>query len=42
MLKSKGPFLVEFRIDPDAHVYPMIPSGARLQDIIIGDKPKTT
>ena len=38
MLKTKGPILVEYRIDPDAHVYPMIPSGARLQDIILEPK----
>lgn len=37
MLKTKGPILVEYQIDPDAHVYPMIPSGARLQDIIIDE-----
>lgn len=38
MLNHKGPFLVEYKIDPDAHVYPMIPAGARLQDIIISEK----
>lgn len=40
LLKAKGPYLVEYCIDPDAHVYPMIPSGARLQDIIIDEKHK--
>ena len=42
MLKEKGPILVEYLIDPDAHVYPMIPSGARLQDIIIDKNHKPT
>jgi acetolactate synthase-1/2/3 large subunit len=40
MLKTQGPILVEYKIDPDAHVYPMIPSGARLQDIIIDENHK--
>ena len=40
MLSTKGPILIEYQIDPDAHVYPMIPAGARLQDIIIDENHK--
>ena len=40
MLAERGPILVEYLIDSDAHVYPMIPSGARLQDIIINEEHK--
>ncbi|MBL0691576.1 MAG: biosynthetic-type acetolactate synthase large subunit [SAR324 cluster bacterium] len=33
-LNTKGPVLVEFKIDPDSHVFPMVPAGAKLSDII--------
>jgi len=35
-----GPVLVEFQIDPDENVYPMVPPGASLQDTI--DSPYKT
>ena len=38
-LELAGPVLVEFKIDPDAHVYPMVPSGADLKEIIVGEDP---
>ena len=38
MLDTEGPYLVEFRIDKDAHVFPMIPSGESLSSIILGPK----
>ena len=38
MLEIEGPVLVEFKIDEDAHVYPMIPAGGSLHDIIVEAK----
>lgn len=37
-LSAKGPVVLEFMIDKEAHVYPMIPAGARLTDIMLGGK----
>lgn len=34
-LKIKGPSLIEFKIDKNAHVFPMIPAGGGLRDIIL-------
>lgn len=36
-LKKKGPILLEFTIDKDAHVYPMIPPNAKIENIMVGD-----
>jgi acetolactate synthase-1/2/3 large subunit len=30
--KTKGPFLIDFRIDPEANVYPIVPLGKGLND----------
>ncbi|MCH9018512.1 MAG: hypothetical protein IIB89_12220 [Chloroflexi bacterium] len=30
--ESKGPFLIEFVVDPAANVYPMVPPGGSLAD----------
>ena len=30
--KTKGPFLIDFRIDPEANVYPIVPLGKSLDD----------
>ena len=30
--KTKGPFLIDFRIDPEANVYPIVPLGKSLND----------
>ena len=35
-LKAKGPILLEFAIDQDAHVYPMIPANDIIENIIEG------
>ncbi|MBT4290610.1 MAG: biosynthetic-type acetolactate synthase large subunit [Deltaproteobacteria bacterium] len=35
-LKTKGPILLEFVLDKDAHVYPMIPPGDEIKNIIEG------
>ena len=35
-LKSKGPILLEFLIDPNAYVYPMIPPNEDIRNIIEG------
>lgn len=36
-LEKKGPILLEFTIDKDAHVYPMIPPNAKIENIMVGD-----
>jgi len=28
--RTKGPFLIDFRIDPEANVYPIVPLGKGL------------
>jgi acetolactate synthase-1/2/3 large subunit len=30
--RTKGPFLIDFRIDPEANVYPIVPLGKGLND----------
>ena len=35
-LQHKGPILLEFMLDEDAYVYPMIPPGKEISDIIEG------
>jgi acetolactate synthase-1/2/3 large subunit len=30
--RTKGPFLIDFRIDPEANVYPIVPLGKNLND----------
>jgi acetolactate synthase I/II/III large subunit len=30
--QTKGPFLIDFRIDPEANVYPIVPLGKGLND----------
>ena len=37
MLDEEGPFILEFKVEKDAHVYPMVPSGAPLRDIILSE-----
>jgi acetolactate synthase-1/2/3 large subunit len=34
-LKIKGPVFVDFRVDPDEHVYPMVPSGAPIKNMLL-------
>jgi acetolactate synthase-1/2/3 large subunit len=36
MLSHDGPILVDFRVDPDEHVYPMVPSGKGLHEQVLG------
>lgn len=36
-LDKKGPILLEFMIDKDAHVYPMIPANGKIENIMVGD-----
>ena len=31
-VRTKGPFLIDFRIDPEANVYPIVPLGESLND----------
>ena len=30
--RTKGPFLIDFRIDPEANVYPIVPLGKGLNE----------
>jgi len=32
--RTKGPFLIDFRIDPEANVYPIVPLGKGLSDFV--------
>lgn len=36
MLKYKGPVVVDFFVDPEEHVYPMVPSGKGLHELVLG------
>jgi acetolactate synthase-1/2/3 large subunit len=36
MLDHKGPVLVDFYVDPNEHVYPMVPSGKGLHEMELG------
>jgi acetolactate synthase-1/2/3 large subunit len=33
-MSEPGPFLINFRVEPEENVYPMIPPGAALSEII--------
>jgi len=35
MLNYKGPFLLEVSIEKEDNVFPMVPSGASVSDVII-------
>jgi acetolactate synthase-1/2/3 large subunit len=36
MLDCKGPIVVDFRVEPNEHVYPMVPSGKGLHEMELG------
>jgi acetolactate synthase I/II/III large subunit len=36
MLKHKGPIVVDFYVEPNEHVYPMVPSGKGLHEMELG------
>jgi acetolactate synthase-1/2/3 large subunit len=36
MLDHKGPVLVDFYVEPNEHVYPMVPSGKGLHEMELG------
>jgi acetolactate synthase-1/2/3 large subunit len=36
MLAHKGPIVVDFRVEPNEHVYPMVPSGKGLHEMELG------
>lgn len=47
MLSHDGPVVVDFFVEPDEHVYPMVPSGKGLHEQVLGTvdphaKPRTT
>jgi acetolactate synthase-1/2/3 large subunit len=35
-----GPFLIDFKVDPEENVYPMVPPGAALAEILEDPKKK--
>jgi thiamine pyrophosphate-dependent acetolactate synthase large subunit-like protein len=37
MLKARGAFLLDVTIPKDEDVYPMIPAGATIKDIMLGE-----
>jgi thiamine pyrophosphate-dependent acetolactate synthase large subunit-like protein len=37
VLTSKEGWLIDFRIDANADVYPMVPAGKGLDDILVGE-----
>jgi acetolactate synthase-1/2/3 large subunit len=36
MLKHDGPVVVDFAVEPNEHVYPMVPSGKGLHEMELG------
>jgi acetolactate synthase-1/2/3 large subunit len=36
MLKHDGPILVDFFVEPNEHVYPMVPAGKGLHEMEMG------
>lgn len=36
MLDHKGPVVVDFKVEPNEHVYPMVPSGKGLHEQVLG------
>jgi len=36
MLSHDGPVVVDFRVDPNEHVYPMVPAGKGLHELTLG------
>jgi acetolactate synthase-1/2/3 large subunit len=34
-LKTRGPALIELVVDPEEHVYPMVPAGAANKDMVL-------
>jgi len=36
MLKTPGPVIVEFEIEAEENVYPMVPAGAPINEMIRG------
>ncbi|MFC1916081.1 thiamine pyrophosphate-dependent enzyme, partial [Chloroflexota bacterium] len=39
-MNHQGPFLIEFRVEPEENVYPMIPPGATLAETLEEPKQK--
>lgn len=40
-LSDPGPFLIDFQVEPEENVYPMVPPGASLTEIIEDPKPRS-
>jgi len=40
-MEEPGPFLIDFNIEPEENVYPMVPPGAALSEVLEGPKEKT-
>jgi acetolactate synthase-1/2/3 large subunit len=40
-MSEPGPFLIDFRVEPEENVYPMVPPGASLTELIEDPKPRS-
>jgi acetolactate synthase-1/2/3 large subunit len=40
-MAEKGPFLIDFRVEPEENVYPMVPPGAALSEVLEIPKKET-
>ncbi len=40
-MSEPGPFLIDFRVEPEENVYPMVPPGASLTELIEEPKPRS-
>jgi len=40
-MEEPGPFLIDFKIEPEENVYPMVPPGAALAEVLEGPKEET-
>jgi acetolactate synthase-1/2/3 large subunit len=38
MLETKGPYLLEAKVNPKGMVYPMVPAGGCITNILLGDE----
>ena len=37
-MEHQGPFLIDFRVEPEENVYPMVPPGASLAEVLEAPK----
>ena len=41
-VKEPGPYLLNVKVTPDENVYPMVPAGGSISEMVIAPKPSTT